>query len=73
MDHTQGYIKLLDLSKTLDTIKASIEKVSKELEHRRAVKVTKRELSALSDRELSDMGIPRCSITAIAEGTYYRD
>lgn len=73
MDHTQSYIKLLDLSKTLDTIKASIEKVSKELEHRRAVKSTKRQLSALSDRELRDMGIPRCAINSIAEGTYCRD
>lgn len=73
MDHTQSYVKLLDLSKTLDSIKASIKEVSAKLEERARVKHTIKQLSALSDRELADMGIPRCAITSIAMGEYYRD
>lgn len=73
MDHTQSYVKLLDISKTVESIKKMIKQVSKDLEHRAHVKRTKKELSNLSNRELADMGIPRCAINAIAEGTYYRD
>lgn len=39
----------------------------------RQAQKTIRELSALSNRELGDMGISRGDIHGIAHGTYYRD
>ena len=42
-------------------------------QHRKQVKTTIRELSALSNRELNDMGISRGDIHGIASGTFHRE
>lgn len=42
-------------------------------QHRKQVKKTINELSSLSNRELSDMGISRCDIHSIANGTFHRE
>jgi len=41
----------------------------KNLHQRRMIKTTIRELSALSDRELNDMGLARGDIYSVAHGT----
>lgn len=42
------------------------KKIARELEHARRVRSTIKQLSALSDRELNDIGISRGDIWAIA-------
>ena len=47
--------------------------LNKTLQARRLEKQTYTQLSALSDRELQDMGIGRSDIRSIAAGNFYRD
>ena len=47
--------------------------LNKRLQARRLEKETYKQLSALSDRELNDMGIGRSDIRSIASGNFYRD
>ena len=44
-----------------------INKINRYLTGRVRYKVTMKELSALTDRELADIGINRCDISRIAE------
>lgn len=69
MTYTEHYKQLLDLSLITNTLKSIKEKI----QHRADVRTTIKQLSVLSDRELTDMGISRCAIRSIAEGEYYRD
>lgn len=68
MTYTEHYKQLLDLSLITNTLKS----IKSKIEHRSYVRKTIKDLSVLSDRELADMGIPRCAIRSIAEGTYGR-
>ena len=55
----------------LGTLRAAVAKLGQEMVKRRLYRITVQELSALSDRELSDLGIHRSQITAIArEGAF---
>ena len=55
----------------LGTLRAAMAKQGQEMVKRRLYRITVQELSALSDRELGDLGIHRSQITAIArEGAY---
>ena len=47
--------------------------LNQKLQARRAEKETFKQLSALSDRELQDMGIGRSDIRSIASGNFYRE
>ena len=40
---------------------------------RKEIKTTIRQLSALSDRELNDMGLTRGDIYSVAHGTFHRE
>ena len=43
------------------------------IQRRRQIQITIKQLSALSNRELNDMGIARGDIYSIAHGTFYRE
>jgi uncharacterized protein YjiS (DUF1127 family) len=59
---------LLKSSSLLDFVSYKLAEAAAELQNKKAVKQTINELNALSDRELTDMGICRGDITAIANG-----
>mgnify|MGYP001096130488 CR=1 FL=1 len=67
MSYAQPQVKLVDFSGLASLVK----KTSAYFKRRALVRKTYKELSELSNRELLDMGISRCSIRSIAEGTYY--
>ena len=60
-----------------DTIGSTIASWFKELnakyQKRKEIKRTMKELSALDDRALSDMGITRGDIYSVAHGTFHRE
>ena len=54
-------------NKTLSHIKFSFaRKIAQEAKYRQTV----RELSALNDRELADIGLSRCDIVSVAKGLH---
>ena len=54
-------------NKTLSHIKFSLaRRIAREAKYRQTV----RELSALSDRDLSDIGLSRCDIVSVAKGLH---
>ena len=57
----------------LDGIANWFKKLSAAIQRRRQIQTTMRELSALSNRELNDMGISRGDIYSIAHGTFHRE
>ena len=59
---------LLKSSSLLDFVSYKLAEAAAEIQNKRDIKKTINELNALSDRELTDMGICRGDITAIAHG-----
>jgi uncharacterized protein YjiS (DUF1127 family) len=57
----------------LDGIANWFKKLGAVIQRRREIKTTIRQLSALSNRELNDMGISRGDIYGIAHGTFHRE
>jgi uncharacterized protein YjiS (DUF1127 family) len=52
---------------------ALVQRVERALAERRQVRQLAHELQMCSDRELGDMGLSRCDIPAVVNGTYTRD
>ena len=69
MSYTDIQKQVLNLNISLDFIK----KILKKLENRAIYLQTKKELSAMSDRELSDIGISRSQIDYVAKGGKIND
>lgn len=66
MTYTDIQKQLIDLSGSISYLKRIVEK----LEYRSQVNKTIKELEGLTDRELNDIGISRCMIRSVAEGTH---
>jgi len=54
---------------SFDWLRTPITAIQKRMERRKTI----RQLSALSDRDLNDMGITRGDIYSVAHGTFHRE
>ena len=54
----------------LHSVAEWFKEMNRKAKHRAMVERTVKELSKLSDRELNDIGIGRCMIRTVAEGTH---
>jgi|GEM_PF-4442745 len=56
----------------VDYVTSLAKRVAAYIEKRRTVSRIYGELSAMTDRDLADIGLHRCDIPAVADGTYRR-